>query len=45
MLRLIDGLFFYLVGLITILATGQRRQRLGDMAGRTRVVAAQDPAV
>lgn len=39
-LRLIDGIFFYLVGLITILATGQRRQRIGDMAGRTKVVAA-----
>src|SRR3954452_15845410 len=27
-LRVIDGLFFYLVGLITMLATGERRGRL-----------------
>ena len=36
-LRLIDGIAFYLVGLIAILATGKRRQRLGDMAARTTV--------
>ena len=39
LLRLIDGLGFYLVGLIAVLATGQRRQRLGDLAAKTTVVA------
>jgi uncharacterized RDD family membrane protein YckC len=44
LLRAIDGLpGFYLVGLIAILATGERRQRLGDMAAKTRVVAADAP--
>ena len=38
-LRLVDGVIFYLVGLIVILASGKRRQRLGDLAGRTHVVA------
>ena len=38
-LRVIDGLFFYLVALIVILATGERRARLGDMAAKTKVVA------
>jgi len=37
-LRLIDGILFYLVGLIVILATGQRHQRLGDLAAKTVVV-------
>ena len=36
-LRLVDGIAFYLVALIAILATGKRRQRLGDMAARTTV--------
>jgi uncharacterized RDD family membrane protein YckC len=41
LLRAIDGLpGFYIVGLIAIFATGERRQRLGDMAAKTRVVAA-----
>lgn len=35
-LRLIDGLFSYLVAFITVLASA-RRQRLGDMAARTLV--------
>ena len=39
-LRLVDGLVFYLVGLIAILATGSKRQRLGDMAGGTTVTRA-----
>jgi uncharacterized RDD family membrane protein YckC len=39
LLRAIDGLFFYVVGLIVIFATGERRQRLGDMAAKTKVVA------
>jgi len=40
LLRAVDGLFFYLVGLLAILATGSRRQRLGDMVAKTRVVGA-----
>lgn len=38
-LRLIDGIAFYLVGLIVVLLTGEQRQRLGDLAARTTVVA------
>ena len=38
-LRLVDGLFSYLVAFITVLASS-RRQRLGDMAARTLVVRA-----
>jgi uncharacterized RDD family membrane protein YckC len=38
-LRLIDGLFSYLVAFITALASG-KRQRLGDMAAHTLVVRA-----
>ena len=36
-LRLIDGLFGYLVGFIAVMATA-KRQRLGDMAAHTLVV-------
>jgi uncharacterized RDD family membrane protein YckC len=36
-LRVIDGLFLYLVGLIVMLVTGERRQRLGDLAAGTVV--------
>ena len=43
LLRVVDGIFFYLVGLVAILATGERRQRLGDMAAKTRVVADHGP--
>jgi uncharacterized RDD family membrane protein YckC len=43
LLRAVDGLLFYLVGLIAILATGQRRQRIGDLAAKTRVVSATQP--
>lgn len=43
LLRAVDGLFFYLVGLITIFATGERRARLGDLAAKTKVVAADAP--
>jgi uncharacterized RDD family membrane protein YckC len=39
-LRLIDGLFIYLVGLIVMLATGERRGRLGDLAAGTKIVSA-----
>ena len=38
-LRLVDGLFSYLVAFITVLASG-KRQRLGDMAAHTLVVRA-----
>jgi uncharacterized RDD family membrane protein YckC len=43
LLRVVDGLLLYLVGLIAVLATGERRQRLGDMAAKTRVVSASTP--
>ena len=43
-LRVIDGLFFYLVGLIVMIATGERRGRLGDLVGDTMIVAADAPA-
>lgn len=39
-LRIIDGIGLYLVGLIAMIATGQRRQRLGDLAGKTIVTSA-----
>lgn len=39
LLRIVDSIpGFYLVGLIAVLATGPRRQRLGDLAAKTRVV-------
>lgn len=38
-LRFVDWLpFFYLVGFVSVLATGARRERLGDLAAKTRVV-------
>ncbi|HEX2728466.1 MAG TPA: RDD family protein, partial [Rubrobacteraceae bacterium] len=37
LLRIVDGLFSYLVAFIAVLAT-EKRQRLGDMAARTLVV-------
>lgn len=40
LLRAIDWLpSLYIVGIITIFATGERRIRLGDMAAKTKVVA------
>ena len=39
LLRLVDGLFSYLVAFITVLVSG-KRQRLGDMAAHTLVVRA-----
>lgn len=36
-LRIVDGLFFYLVAFITVLASS-KRQRLGDMVAHTQVV-------
>src|SRR6266568_119037 len=39
MLRVVDGLpVLYLVGFITMMATGARRQRVGDLAAGTSVV-------
>ena len=42
-LRVVDGVGVYIVGLITMLATGQRRQRIGDLAAGTIVVDASAP--
>jgi hypothetical protein len=42
-LRLLDQQIANLVGLITMILTGQRRQRLGDLAGRTCVTRASAP--
>lgn len=39
-LRIVDGLFFYLVGAITVWVS-KKRQRLGDMAAHTLVVKAR----
>jgi len=38
--RIVDGLCFYAVGFIALLATGRRRQRVGDLAAKTHVVRA-----
>jgi uncharacterized RDD family membrane protein YckC len=43
-LRVVDGVGLYIVGLIVMLATGQRRQRIGDLAAGTIVVDASGPA-
>jgi uncharacterized RDD family membrane protein YckC len=41
LLRLVDWLpALYLVGFVAMLATGERRQRLGDLAAKTRVARA-----
>ena len=43
LVRLVDWLpFLYVVGGVTVLATGERRLRLGDLAAGTRVVAVGD---
>ena len=39
-LRIIDGLFFYLVGAIVVW-TSKKKQRLGDMAAHTLVVSSK----
>ena len=41
-LRVIDGIALYLVGLVVMLVTGERRQRLGDLAAGTVVVDANE---
>jgi uncharacterized RDD family membrane protein YckC len=43
-LRVIDGIGGYIVGLVAMLATGQRRQRLGDLAAGTMIVDASATA-
>jgi uncharacterized RDD family membrane protein YckC len=43
-LRVIDMQFVYLVGLIVMLATGERRGRLGDLVAGTSIVSADQPA-
>ena len=40
----IDGLFLYLVGLVVMLVTRERRGRLGDLVGGTMIVSADKPA-
>jgi uncharacterized RDD family membrane protein YckC len=42
-LRVVDGIAFYLVGLLVMLRTGERRQRLGDIVGETEIVDAREP--
>jgi uncharacterized RDD family membrane protein YckC len=37
-LRVIDGIGLYIVGLIVMMVTGERRQRLGDLAAGTKIV-------
>src|SRR5215211_4513310 len=39
-LRVIDGVAFYMVGYVVMRVTGNRRQRLGDLAGGTIVTSA-----
>src|SRR3954454_1516805 len=43
-LRVVDGIGMYIVGLVVMLVTGQRRQRVGDLAAGTIVVDASGPA-
>src|SRR4051794_24617759 len=35
-LRVVDGIGMYIVGLVVMLVTGERRQRIGDLAAGTR---------
>jgi len=42
--RVVDMQFAYLVGLVVMLATGERRGRLGDLAAGTQIVSADQPA-
>ena len=43
-LRIVDMQFVYLVGLIVMMATGERRGRLGDLVGDTMIVSVEEPA-
>jgi uncharacterized RDD family membrane protein YckC len=42
-LRVVDGFGLYIVGLIVMLVTGEKRQRIGDLAANTIVVDASAP--
>jgi uncharacterized RDD family membrane protein YckC len=44
-LRIVDGVGLYLVGLVAMLATGERRQRIGDLAAKTIVTTADEDGV
>ena len=44
-LRVVDGAGAYIVGLIVMLATGEKRQRIGDLAAGTVVVDASSASV
>jgi uncharacterized RDD family membrane protein YckC len=43
-LRIVDGIGFYVVGLAAMLATGERRQRIGDLVAGTVVTTAEAAA-
>ena len=43
-LRVVDGIGFYVVGLVVMLRTGERRQRLGDIVAGTAMVDAREPS-
>jgi len=44
LVRFVDALpIFYIVGAISVFATGERRARLGDLAAKTKVVAEDAP--
>jgi uncharacterized RDD family membrane protein YckC len=43
-LRIVDMQLVYLVGLIVMIATGERRGRLGDLVGDTMIVSVDEPA-
>ncbi len=44
-LRVVDGAGAYFVGLMVLLARGERRQRIGDIAAGTMVIDASAPSV
>lgn len=44
-LRVVDGIGAYIVGLIVMLVTGEKRQRIGDLAAGTIVVDASSASV
>ncbi len=44
-LRVVDGVGMYIVGLIAMLVTGEKRQRIGDLAAGTIVVDASSASV
>jgi uncharacterized RDD family membrane protein YckC len=44
-LRVVDMQLMYLVGLVVMLLTGERRGRLGDLAAKTMLVSADTPTI